>query len=130
MRKADIIRRLHEAADFQLFGDGTWPANREVLTRFRKLWRDLGLEEDVPGSPGDKRSTALGMELNLVLMMAFTGTFDIWDIPFILEDNGYLEQEEVEAVWEVSSEGEGKRLVHRYVLRAYLKFCNRSRLLN
>ena len=65
MSKADIIGKLFEVVDFQLLGDGTWLANREVATSFRKTLRDLGLEEDVPETPGNTRSTALGSELNL-----------------------------------------------------------------
>jgi hypothetical protein len=130
MNKAMIIGKLLEVTDFQLLGDGTWPASREVVGSFEKILRDLGLEEDLPGSPGSSRSTALGLELNVRLMMAFAGVYDVWDIPSILQENSYLDDEEVVAVWEAASEDEGERLVHRYVLRAYLEFCNRSRFLN
>jgi hypothetical protein len=52
---------------------------------------------DVPDSRGSTRSTALGKELNLDLLMAFVGAWDIWEIPYILEENGYLEESEAEA---------------------------------
>jgi hypothetical protein len=55
--------------------------------------RELGLEEDVPGMPGTTRSTPLGKELNLDLLMVFVGAWDFWDIPHILEENGYCNRE-------------------------------------
>jgi hypothetical protein len=130
MDKAGIIRKLHEIADFQLLDGGTWPANRESATSCRKMLRELGLEEDVPGIPGDTRSTALGSELSVDLMTVFAGTWCIWDVPYVLEKNGYLEREEEDAIYEASSEEEVGRLIHRYVLRAYLKFSNHSRFPN
>ena len=66
----------------------------------------------------------------LDLMTVFAGVWSIWDVPFILEENGYLEQGEEDAIWEASSDEEGKRLIHRYVVRAYLKICNHSRFSN
>jgi hypothetical protein len=130
MSKAYILSKLIEAADFNLLGSGTWPAHREFALAFHKTLMDLGLQEDVPGSPRTTRSTPLGLELKLDLMIAFAGAFDIWEVPVILQASGYLDDEEVDAVWQVSSEDEGRHLVYRYVLRAYLEFCNRSRFLN
>jgi hypothetical protein len=130
VNRADIIRKLHEVADFQLLGGGTWPANRESATSYRKMLRELGLEEDAPEIPGDTRSTALGSELNVDLMTVFAGTWCIWDVPYVLEKNGYLEPEEEDAIYEASSEEGVERLIHRYVLRAYLKFSNHSRFPN
>jgi hypothetical protein len=91
--------------------------------------REFGLEEDVPGSPGTVRSTALGEELNLELVMAFVGAYSPMDIPLTLESNGFLEEEEVDALWSMP-EKEFERALHHYVLRAYLEYCNRSKLLN
>ncbi len=130
MVKADIIRKLHEIADFQLLGGGTWPANRESAISCRKMLKEMGLEEDVPETPGNIRPTALGLELSVDLMTVFAGVWDVFDVPFILENAGYLEQDEEKTIWETSSEEKATRRIHRYVLRAYLKFCNHSRFLN
>jgi hypothetical protein len=130
MNKADIICKLHEISDFQLLGGGTWPANRESATSCWKMLNELGLQEDVPETPGDTRSTALGLELNVELMTMFAGVWSIWDVPAVLEENGYLDREEESAIWEALSEEEAQRLIHRYVLRAYLKFSNHSRFSN
>jgi hypothetical protein len=61
--------------------------------------RELGLEEDVPDSPGTTQSTALGNELNLDMVMAFVGAWDLWEIPFILKENGYLEESEPDELY-------------------------------
>jgi hypothetical protein len=128
MNKASVICKLHEITDHYLLGAGTWPADREKLPALNKTFRNLGLDEDVPGSPGTTRSTALGKELKIDLLMAFVGAWDIWEIPYILEKNGYLEESEAEELYAGPLMDEPK--LRWYVLRAYLNFCNRSHLLN
>ena len=91
--------------------------------------RELGLDEDVPNSPRTTRSTALGKELKLDLLMAFAGAWDLWEIPFILEENGYVEESEADELYN-GPPLEAERKIRWYVLRAYLKFCNRSSRLN
>jgi hypothetical protein len=59
MNKASVICKMHDIADHYLLGAGTWPINRECLAPFFKTVRGLGLDEDVPDSPGTTRSTAL-----------------------------------------------------------------------
>ena len=85
MDKAEVICKLHEIADHYLLGAGTWPADPESLPAFFKTVRDLGLYEDVLDSlPGTTRSTPLGKELRLDLVMAFVGAWDMWEIPCVL----------------------------------------------
>jgi hypothetical protein len=130
MNKADIICRLHEIADFHLLGGGAWPANRESIATYWEMLKELGLYEDAPEFPGSIRATALGLELNVDLMTTFAGAWDIGETAYFLERNGFLEREEESAIWEVLSREEAERLVHQYVLRAYLNFSNHSRFLN
>jgi len=125
MDKADILRTLYEIADFNLLGSGSWPAHKEFAISFHRTLTELGLSKDLPS--GDRYYTPLGLQLNTQLMTVFAGTWSVWDIPEILEDNGYLQSEEANAVWELTSEEEATKLIHRYVLRAYTDFCNGSR---
>jgi hypothetical protein len=104
-------------------------AHWKFLLAFRKTVRELGLKEDVPEMPGTSRFTALGKELNLDLFMAFVGAWELWKIPFILEDYGYLEESEADELYN-GPPSEAERKIRWYVLRAYLKFCNRSSRLN
>ena len=130
MNKAEIFLKLREEADFHLLGAGTWPSDRESIAAFQKAKKELGLEEDVPGSPGHTRSTALGRELNVDLMTVFAGAFHVFDVPEILESRGYIEPAETRALISLESEAEAEKLVREHVLRAYLKFCNHSHLMN
>jgi hypothetical protein len=128
--KAAIICKLHELADFYLLGPGTWPARRESLATFSKAVREMGLDEDVPdSSPGTTRCTDLGKDLNLHLFMAFVGAWDLCEVPWILETNGYLEETETDAIEWISPQIL-ERVIRGYVLRAYFKFCNRSEHVN
>jgi hypothetical protein len=129
LNKADICRRLHAAAEFHLLGAGSWPADRESLGSFWKLLGDLGLTEDVPGEPATSRYTVLGKELNVELMMIFAGAVDLWEIPLLLDLMGYLDDDEADAIYSTTSK-HPDRVIRRHVLRVYLKFCNRSKLLN
>jgi hypothetical protein len=86
------------------------------------MLKEMGLEEDVPEAPGVVRTTALGLELNVKLMAVFAGIWDVFDIPSILEDAGYLEPDEEKEIWENSTEVEASRRIHGYVLRAYHQF--------
>jgi hypothetical protein len=129
MNKAAIVCKLHEIADHYLFGTGPWPPDREVLAPLWKTLKELGLEEDVPGRAGSTQFTALGKELNVELMMAFVGAFDLWEIPYILESSGYLDEAEADTLYSASP-AHPEYMIRQYVLRAYFRFCNRSTGLN
>ena len=82
MNKVAIICKLHEIADYYLLGPSNWPVDKECLPTFFRTVRNLGLDEDVPDSrPGTTRPTSLGRELQLDMLMAFVGAWDIWEIP-------------------------------------------------
>jgi hypothetical protein len=108
------------------FGDDIWPADRENLQAFFKTVRDLGLDETVAGQSGATQPTALGRELKLDLMMAFVGATDMWEIPGILEDHGYIDDIDVETL----ICGGGKRRIKWLVRRSYFEFCNRTERTN
>jgi hypothetical protein len=130
MNKAEIICRLHQIADHLLLGAGKWPLSSERLEEFWTWVRECGLQEDVPESgPGTTRLSALGREINLYLMMAFVGASEIWEIPYTLESNGYITAAESSEVWDLASK-DGEGLIQRHVIRAYLQFCNGTKLLN
>jgi hypothetical protein len=129
MDKVAIICKLHEIVDHYLLGSGTWPAHWDLLPAFRKTIRDLGLDEEVPDSPGTTRSTPLGKELKLDLMMAFVGAWDLSEIPYVLVEHGYIEEIQAEELW-TDSLVDFERKLRWLVLRAYYDFCNRSKWAN
>jgi hypothetical protein len=67
MNRADVCRELYNAAEFHLFGAGSWPADRESSGAFWKLLNDFGLTANVPDEPGATQYTPLGLELNVEL---------------------------------------------------------------
>jgi hypothetical protein len=129
MDKAAIICKLHEITDDYLLVSAKWPMEGEAIATFWKTLKELGLEEDVPGTDGHIQSTALGRELSVDLMIAFVGAHELWEIPFILESNGYIEESEAEELWS-GPLVQAERMLHQYVLRAYRQFCNHSKFLN
>jgi hypothetical protein len=129
MNKADICRELYNAAEFHLFGAGSWPADREASVSFHRLLDDLGLMTAVPDKPGMIQCTHLGLELNVELMSIFAGAVGLWDIPLVLDLMGYLDDDEADAIYTVKSK-HPERVIRQHVRQIYFKFCNRSRYFN
>src|ERR1700687_4019428 len=127
--KAVAICKLHEIADYCLLGEGTWPIHREGLEVFNKMVRELGLDEAMDGQPGASRSTALGKELKLDLMMAFVGSWDMYEIPGVLEQHGYIDETDTGDLCSASSV-EIERRLRWLVRRSYNEFCNRTKRAN
>jgi hypothetical protein len=85
------------------------------------------LDEDVPNSPGTTRSTALGKELKLDLLMAFVGALALWEIPSILEGYGYIDESQADELY-TGPLVELERKLRCYIFQAYLQFLNHSEL--
>ena len=129
MNKADVYRELHNAAEFHLFGAGSWPAEREAVVAFWKLLDDFGLTAAVPDEPRMIEYTPLGLELNAELMMIFAGATNLWDIPLLLDLMGHLDDEEADAIYTTTSQ-HPEHVIRRHVLRVYFRFFNPSSILN
>jgi hypothetical protein len=129
MNRADVYRELYNAVEFNLFGAGSWPADREASAAFWKLLDDLGLTTDDPDKPGTTQYTPLGLELNVELMSIFAGAVNLWDIPLLLDLMGHLDDEEADAIYTSTSQ-HPEQVIRRHVLQVYFKFCNRSKRLN
>jgi hypothetical protein len=129
MNRADVYRELYNAVEFNLFGAGSWPADREASAAFWKLLDDLGLTTDDPDKPGTTQYTPLGLELNVELMSIFAGAVNLWDIPLLLDLMGHLNDEEADAIYTSTSQ-HPEQVIRRHVLQVYFKFCNRSKRLN
>jgi hypothetical protein len=126
MTRAAIICKLHEIIDHHLFGPGGWPAEREAVPAIFRYVRELGLYENVPDSPGTARQTLLGEELKLYLMMAFAGAWHLWDIPYLLEEHGYLDEGNADELCMLQPIEAAERKLRQCVFRAYFEFCHRS----
>jgi hypothetical protein len=124
-KAAAAIRKLHEIADHHLFGSGGWPASGESLSAIFRTIRDLGLDEEVHDGLGTTRSTPLGNEVSVDLMISFAGCWELSEIPSILVDRGYIDWKEAEELWELPL-SEFERRLRFLVVRAYLDFCNHT----
>lgn len=75
--KAEISRKLHEIADYHLFGPGSWPADEEALAALWRVHRQYGLSEAVPEKEETFRDSAIGIECHLEMMTIFTGALEL-----------------------------------------------------
>jgi hypothetical protein len=78
----------------------------EIAAALNRKFIEMGLDERVPGTPGDIRCTALGRELNANLMNVFMGGHDEFGVPEILESHGLMSADEVIEVHERLEDGE------------------------
>ena len=78
--KCAVIQDLHLMMDARLFGDRPWLADRESYEALDKKLDEFGLQEHVPGTIDTTRSTTLGKEMKLDLVMVFIGLWDEWEM--------------------------------------------------
>lgn len=130
MSKAEVCRDLYVAAEFHLFGPGSWPAEPEAAAAFWELLKDLRLTTNVPDEPGRTEYTPLGLELNVELVSIFAGAVkNLWDIPLLLDLMGYMDDEEADEIY-ASASRDPEHVIHQHVLQVYYKFCRSSKCLN
>jgi hypothetical protein len=121
MNRGEIIEQLHQIIDTRLFGDHSWPPDREVAAAVQTTLIEMGLIERAPGYTDSWRCTPLGSEQHLHLLQVFMGVWDEWEIPTILEQYGLIEEAKVYYLWRVLSKGaDWESTLKRFVRRAYL----------
>ncbi len=99
-----------------------WPMAVSELDDFYKAAEIMGLVETVPGEPSTHRNTPLGEAINLHLLMAFLGIFEASEVPWVLEDNGLIDEAEFE--WMLSllgDDGVDHAVLRPAVRRAYTR---------
>jgi len=117
--------------DARLFGRRPWYADSETCNAINRKLDDIGLQERVPGDNNTRTSTSLGGELNLDLVMVFIGLWFEWDMLWILEEHGLIDEIEGDLISEKLEAGhDPERVILPFVRRAYFDFYNPSRLLN
>ena len=82
----------------RLFAPKKWLLDREYNLALLARYEQLGVTEIVPRETGTFRQTELGQELNFDLLSAMAGTFDEWEVPEILYENGLLDEADVEKI--------------------------------
>jgi hypothetical protein len=119
MNKAKIIAELENMVVARLFSGRPWLADREIISAYNRKLSQMGLVEQVCGEPQTWRNTPLGKELDVDLFQVFIRLWDEWEVPLILEEYGFLNESEFDAVIECPSEANAEGLLSGYVKRAY-----------
>jgi hypothetical protein len=70
----------------------------------------MGLVEQVCVEPQTWRNTLLGKELDVDLSQVFIGLWDEWEVTLIPEEYGLLNESELDAIIECTSEANAERL--------------------
>ncbi len=124
MNKAEIIAALENMVAARLFSGQPWLADPETVSAYERKLIKMGLIEQVSIEPPTWRNTPLGNALDVDLLQVFMGIICEWDVPIILEEHGLLNDSEVDAILECTSDAHAERLLSGYVKRAYFDFRN------
>jgi hypothetical protein len=130
MDKAQIIAELENMVAVRLFGRQPWLADRETCCAIHTKLIQMGLVEVVSLEPQTWRHTPLGKELDVELFQAFMGHWNEWEIPMILEKYHLINEPEVDAIFECTSEADAERLLSGYVKRAYFDYRKAAKFLH
>lgn len=105
MNKSKILDQLNAMAAYRLFGERAWVSDPESFIAMDLMFLRLGLQEPVPGCSDTSRSTALGMELDLELIMAFVRSWADEEIPNVLLSYGFIDEIELDRIFELLEAG-------------------------
>ena len=132
MNKAQIIAELENMVVARLFSRQPWLADRETISAYDRKLIQMGLLEQVRDEPPTWQITPLGKELDVDLFQVFMGIVYEWDVPFILEEHGLLDESEFDAIFDVecTSEANSERLLSGYVKRAYFDYRKAAKFLH
>ena len=129
MNKAEIIAELEAMAWYRLFDSRQWLADQETFWASHQKLIEMGLVEQV--SPDTWRNTPLGKELDIDLFEAFMGLFDMWEVPYILEDHHLIDEWESDCICaRMSRKPDPESVLAGVVRRAYLHYRKASKLLH
>ncbi len=126
--KGEALAAVHAAMDSRLFGEGDWLVDRESCNAVDRLLHEHGFLLQL--SDSSSRSTPLGKETDVDLLMCFLGLWDEWEIPNILHLRGYIDLEECEEIYEQLERGEPEQVIRPVVQKVWRLFCNPSGLLS
>jgi len=130
VNKAKIITELENMVVARLFGRQPWLADRETISAYDRKLIQMGLVEQVCVEPQTWRNTPLGKELDVDLFQVFMGIIYEWDVPIILEEHGFLNESEFDAIIECTSEANAEGLLSGYVKRAYFIYRKATKFLH
>jgi hypothetical protein len=129
MDKQEISRKLDEIVVARLFSASSWLVNRETAAALQSTLLQMNLGERVPGQNDTWRSTPLGEELNLDLLMVFMGLWNEWDMLYVLERFGLIDKSQSEAMFDLLSQGiDPESVLRGPAQQAYHDYYNPSKI--
>ena len=132
MTKNEALSELHALVDARLFSGRAWLTDKETGDAVERKITAMGLSEKAPGEVETSRTTALGKECQLDLMLVFLGRWCHWEIPLILEEYGLIDEAKFELICErlAANEDDPEAVLLPFIRAAYMEFFNPSRRLN
>jgi len=128
LTRTEIARRLHEMVDERLFGDKSWPTDKESANEVNATLLELGL---IDRTEQGYRNTPLGNELDVELLEAFMGNWDEYELPEILEMRGLIKEDALQHLRRILCKRTGwESTFKEYVRRAYSQYFNPTQSLN
>ena len=126
--KGEALAAVHAAMDSRLFGEGDWLADRESCKAVDRLLHEHGFLLRL--SDSSSRSTPLGKETDVDLLMCFLGFFDEWEVPNTLYLRRYIDPEECDEIYEQLECGDPEEVLRPVVQKVWRLYCNPSGLLS
>ena len=129
MNKPEIVAELEAMAWHRLFNCRHWLADRETVRAVDQKLIQMGLREQI--SSDTWRNSPLGKELDVDLFEVFMGLFDEWEVPYILEDHGLIDEWESDSICaRMSRKADPELVLVEVVRRAYRDYGKASRFLH
>ena len=129
MSKAEIVAELEAMAWYRLFNCRQWLADRETIYAVNQKLIKMGLVERI--SSDTWRHTTLGKELDTDLFEVFMGLFDVWEVPYILEDHRLIDEWESDSICaRMARKANPEFVLAGVVKRAYLDYRKATKFLH
>ena len=129
MNKAEIVAELEAIAWYRLFSCRQWLPDRETIWALHQKLIKMGLVEHI--SSDTWRNTPIGTELDVDLFQVFMGLFDVWEVPYILEDHRLIDEWESDSICARMARKANREFVLAGVVRrAYLDYGKATKFLH
>jgi hypothetical protein len=121
VNNGEIVKKLHEMAEQNLFGEGSWPADEEYERAYWKFF-EIYLATKVLNSEQWQLSD-LSIAIDLLTMESFIG---VGNPDFFLAPFGWDKSDDYDKLEEQLdrvSRRHGDELVKHYIRGAYFRYC-------
>jgi len=129
MDKRTAIMSLQALMHARLFCDDSWLADRDACISISAQLNGLGLQVEV--REGSNQATDLGKALELDLAMVFVGLWDEWEVPYVLERYGLIDESDELCIYDrLENCDDPEHVLRPWVQKAYFDHFNPSGRIN